>query len=109
MTNALAERILRRFREPDLDPAWVEEMRREYDERAGYRDYHAYCRSRFGRELASGRSPLLDQGRKHLRVLSPEEAGDLRRRIERRFVCDATKRKGREKIVYGRLVFIGLS
>jgi hypothetical protein len=80
-------------------PPWVspeKRVEREYDKHdreAGYAEYHAFCRSRFGRELGDSTTPLVTEGRERLRLMSAAEATALRERVERDSVSERMKEK----------------
>ena len=87
-------------------PPWVspeKRVEREYDKHdraAGYAEYHAFCRSRFRRELGDSTTPLVTNGRERLRLMSAAEAVALRERIERDYASDHLKAKSQHLTVY---------
>jgi hypothetical protein len=78
---------------PRLDPGRFERVRQRYEVDAGYAEYHAFCRSRFQREIAPGQEPLRDQGRELLRILDESRAREIAREIEARFPRHPTAEK----------------
>jgi hypothetical protein len=99
-------RLLRRSPWARRWPPWVSPEKRvereydKYDRTAGYAEYHAFCRSRFGRELGDLPTPLVADGRERLRLMSAAEAAALRERIERDYVGDCVKEKSPHLAVY---------
>jgi hypothetical protein len=87
-------------------PPWVSAEKRvereydKYDRTAGYAEYHAFCRSRFGREIGELATPLVADGRERLRLMTAAEAVALRERIERDYVGERVKEKSQHLAVY---------
>ncbi len=77
----------------------VEGNRRTWDRDAGYGAYHAFCRSRFARTgSASGTPPR--EGFERFRVIDPEIAAGLRRRVEADYVCSVMNEKSPHLLLY---------
>jgi hypothetical protein len=77
----------------------VEGNRRKWDRDAGYAEYHAFCRSRFTRSGPAPGTPV-HEGVERFRVMDPEVAARLRRRIEADYECAVVNEKSPHLLLY---------
>lgn len=78
----------------------IAQVRRRFDEDAGYREFHEFCQSQLARDEGSGANPLLERGWEGFCVIDTSAAADLRREVETRFACSVEKEKSPHLLVY---------
>lgn len=75
---AILLRKVRRWFEPDLDPARVSRVFEEFDEQRGYAAWHAYCKSKLVRSLPERlASPVVKDGFAVQQIVSAAGAAEM--------------------------------